>query len=81
MPLIDADYELSVLPEDYDAVDRPEPGQIAVYALLTSSGDGPVTANLLAPIVVNTGTRKAAQAVRSDSRYSHRHPLGDGRCS
>jgi flagellar assembly factor FliW len=81
MPLIDAGYELSMLAEDFEAVGCPAAGDLAVYALLTLSEDGPVTANLLAPIVVNTGTRKATQAVRSDSRYSHKHPLGDKRCS
>jgi flagellar assembly factor FliW len=81
MQVIDAGYELSVLPEDYDTIDHPEPGQIAVYAVLTFSDDGPATANLLAPIVLNTANRKATQAVRSDSRYSHKHPLGDKRCS
>jgi flagellar assembly factor FliW len=78
--LIDPDYELSVLPEDFEAIDSPGTGQLAVYVLLTFAEDGPITANLLAPILVNAVTRKAAQAIRSDSRYSHKHPLGDRPC-
>jgi flagellar assembly factor FliW len=81
MPIVDAGYELSVLAEDFEAVGCPAAGDLAVYALLTFSDDGRATANLLAPIVVNTGTRKATQAVRADSRYSHKHPLGYKRCS
>jgi flagellar assembly factor FliW len=30
---------------------------------------------LLAPVVVNLGTRVAVQAVRADTTYSHRHPI------
>ncbi len=79
--LLDAGYELSMLPEDFEALGSPEQGEVAVYALLTFAEHGPVTANLLAPVVVNTAARKAVQAVRSDSRYSHRHPVGEGSCS
>jgi flagellar assembly factor FliW len=77
---IDAGYELSVLPEDFETLGRPESRELSVYALLTFPENGPVTANLLAPIVVNTAIRRAVQAVRCDSRYSHQHLLGDRTC-
>jgi flagellar assembly factor FliW len=44
-------------------------------AILTVPKEGPVTANLLAPVVVNLATRVAVQAVRADTMYSHRHPI------
>jgi carbon storage regulator len=36
----------------------------------------PATANLMAPIVVNTSRRRGVQAVRGDQRYESRHVLG-----
>jgi flagellar assembly factor FliW len=79
--VVEPDYELSVLPEDLDAIGCPQVDQVAAFAILAFSDDGSPTANLLAPIVVNVEARKAVQAIRSDSRYSHRHPIGDARCS
>jgi flagellar assembly factor FliW len=67
---------------------QPSPGrEVLCLALLCGAGNGPaagncpgakngpVTANLLAPVVVNVETRAAVQAVRADTRYSHRHVL------
>jgi flagellar assembly factor FliW len=78
---IEPEYELAVLPEDLEAIGCPPPDQLASFAILAFADDGPPTANLLAPIVVNAESRKAVQAVRSDSRYSHRHPIGGTSCS
>jgi flagellar assembly factor FliW len=47
-------------------------------AILSASESGRWTANLLAPIVINKEARRAVQAVRADSLYSHRHPLDRG---
>jgi len=46
---------------------------ILCLAILCAPENGPLTANLLAPVIVNLATRIAVQAVRSDNRYSHRH--------
>lgn len=67
---------------------QPSPGrEVLCLALLCAESNGaaasdgraakngPVTANLLAPVVVNLETRAAVQAVRADARYSHRHKL------
>jgi flagellar assembly factor FliW len=85
---LDARYSLAVneddlrrlgLPPDH----QPVPGvEVLCLALLCAPQNGPATANLLAPVVVNLKTRVAVQAVRSDSRYSHQHPIaGDAPCS
>src|ERR1700677_108128 len=47
-------------------------------AILSASESGRWTANLLAPVVINKEARRAVQAVREDSLYSHRHPLDRG---
>jgi len=46
-----------------------------VLALLAIRDQAPATANLLAPLVINLANRRAVQAIRCDSRYSHQHPL------
>lgn len=73
------DYETSLSPEDREAAGLGEaatPGRSTLdLALLSVAIDGRLTANLLAPVVINLTTRQAVQAVRSDTRYSHAHVL------
>ena len=74
----DPAYQVGMTRDDLDALElngQPQPGDGALcLAILSGSGDA-FTANLLAPVVVNSKTRTAVQAVRADSIYSHRHPL------
>jgi flagellar assembly factor FliW len=78
---IDPQYELSVTPEDLRLLGlneqrQPQPvTEVLCLAILTAPENGPLTANLLAPVVVEIRSRRAVQAVRIDSRYSHQHPL------
>jgi len=81
--LVIPDYELALSPEDLAAAgfppeQTPQPEDIELLTVLTVLREG-VTANLLAPVVINKARRQAVQAVRSDTAYSHRHPvhLGD----
>lgn len=79
---IDPDYALSLSHEDMehlglDPARSPVPGvDVLPLALLCVPENGPLTANLLAPVVINLHTNVAVQAVRSDSRYSHQHRIG-----
>jgi flagellar assembly factor FliW len=75
--VIDQDYHPQLLPEDADllGVEQLDSTHSLLLALLAVSCDGHVTANLLAPIVVNLATRTALQAVRGDSQYSHQYVL------
>jgi flagellar assembly factor FliW len=78
---IDSAYDLVVTPEDLrrlglDENRQPRVNQeVLCLAILSAPENGPLTANLLAPVVIHMVTRRAVQAVRSDSRYSHQHPL------
>jgi flagellar assembly factor FliW len=78
---IDPEYSLALTSEDLErlALDPARQPVLNVdvlsLALLCTPENGPVTANLLAPIVINLHTRVAVQAVRADARYSHRHPI------
>jgi flagellar assembly factor FliW len=78
--MVDPGYRLAMTGEDLVVLGL-EPGQtpdagggILTLALLSIHDGTPVTANLMAPIVVNLKTRRAVQAIRCDSQYSHAHP-------
>jgi flagellar assembly factor FliW len=70
---IDPAYELAMTAEDQAVLGST--GEILCLAILSAAKDGPLTANLLAPVVIDARTGRAVQAVRCDSRYSHQHPL------
>jgi flagellar assembly factor FliW len=73
---IDRNYQLRMTPEDRRTLAlTAEPVNLAI---LSASQSGHWTANLLAPIVINKEARRAVQAVRADSLYSHQHPLDQG---
>jgi flagellar assembly factor FliW len=77
--VVDRDYRLAVSREDLVTLDlapdcQPElASQVAVLVLLSIHDGLLATANLMAPIVVNLKTRRALQAIRQDSLYSHQH--------
>jgi len=86
--VVDRDYELAIAPEDLEQLGldpgrRPDLGaEVTVLALVSLHDNALVTANLMAPIVLNLKTRRGLQAIRRDSRYSHQHPVrgqGSGR--
>ena len=79
--MIDPDYLLAVSVEDLEALDlnpmrQPTEGaDVLALALVSLGADSPATANLMAPIIVNLATRRAIQAIRRDSIYSHQEPI------
>lgn len=78
---VDPDYELSLASDDLEALgftdveQLPAGNAIACLAIVSVPATGPATANLLAPVVINLSARRAVQAVRGDTRYSHQHPI------
>jgi flagellar assembly factor FliW len=83
----DPDYQLSITREDLESL-RLEIGRqprigadVRCFAVIAVSENGPVSANLLAPVVINAVNRRGVQAVRSDSIYSHQHLLNEALCS
>lgn len=73
------DYELAIPPEERELLgfeaDAPQAGKMVLLAVLSFVEGEEPTANLLAPIVVHAGTRRATQIVRQDGRYVVRAPL------
>ena len=79
--VIEPSYRLSIAPEDLRLLGLPEDRQpevgkeVLCLAIVAVAEGEPPTANLLAPVVINLSNRRAAQAILSESGYSHRHPL------
>ncbi len=76
---IDPQYDLQLDPEDLAAIGLPARKPIVgaealCLAVLSVREDG-ISANLLAPVLVNMRNGKAIQAVSTRSGYSHRHDL------
>lgn len=59
---------------DDEALDIKDPQEVLVLAIITLNSEG-VTANLRAPIILNTRTKSAFQIVLQDPRWSTRHTL------
>lgn len=84
---VDPGYSLSVAREDLEIIGVEAAGfplpndRLLRLAILSVTEDRLATANLLAPVLVNLGSRRGVQAVRLDSLYSHQQkvPLPDGR--
>ena len=73
-------YELEMDDADLEliAAEAASSSNLLKLALVTISKSG-MTANLLAPIVINTKNLRAVQAVSPTQRYSHLHPLSEAR--
>ncbi|MGH9592070.1 MAG: flagellar assembly protein FliW [Bryobacteraceae bacterium] len=79
--VVDASYDASVGPDDLETLAIAPSDRPFYLTLVAAAENGRLTANLLAPVVINPRTRVAVQAVRSDTRYSHQHPLEELVCS
>lgn len=80
------DYHLAITAEDLEILalptDRqPVPGsEVSCLAIVVVAENGRVSANLLAPIIVNRANRRALQAIRLDSCYSHQYAVAEDAC-
>jgi flagellar assembly factor FliW len=79
--VVEPSYEAEISPDDLEAIGLDPSKEYVCLALLASAENGRLTANLLAPVVINPSTRTAVQSVRSDTRYSHQHALPAAVCS
>lgn len=78
---LDSQYQLMIGRDDLRLLGlkvsrQPRIGsEVLCLAILSAPKNGPLTANLLAPVVVELRSRRSVQAVRCDSFYSHQHAL------
>jgi flagellar assembly factor FliW len=77
---VDPDYRIAAAKEDLELVELPTSDQprigddVHCLAVLAIRETG-VTANLLAPVLINLRNLKAVQAVAQEGGYSHQHVL------
>ena len=70
------DYDINIDDDGLNALNIKEESQIALYNIVTIPGDiKKMTANLLAPIVINIENNSAKQIVLENSNYATKHPL------
>jgi flagellar assembly factor FliW len=70
------DYEIEISDSTVKSLGIEKPEDVKLYAILTITGSfKDATANLKAPIVVNTNNNKAVQEILDDERYSVRHRI------
>ena len=78
MPLVFfPEYEVVIDDDVERALGLTSPDEVLIYTILTLSGTEirDLTANLMAPIVVNAKTRRAKQIVLDRSPYTTKHRL------
>lgn len=76
--LFKADYSLNLAPIfEIMEWDAQEAESVKVYVIINAADPSPdkITANLQAPIIINSKRREAVQMVIYDSPYSHRYPI------
>lgn len=85
---IDPAFRLEMVPEEREVLGLgPDSGTVEgedliSLAILTVREGAPVTANLLAPVVIGARTRRALQVIQPDSGYRVDQPLtGAAACS
>lgn len=70
-------FVLDLRPEDRELIDSDQTplANPITLAIVATEVDGAVTANLAAPIVINSRNSLAVQAIQSNPDLSYRHPL------
>ena len=72
-----SDYAIELGEQDCDSLGLLDAEEALILTVLTVGHDAASsTANLLAPVVINTRTRDAAQVILTGSEWSVRAPLG-----
>ncbi len=74
--LIKEDYEIDINEENVAALEIEKPEHVSLFVILTIPEDVKnMTANLLAPIVVNTANRRAVQEILNNDKYHIKHKI------
>jgi flagellar assembly factor FliW len=74
--LIVEDYEINISEDTVANLMIEKPEDICLYSILTITETiADITANLAAPVIINTTNNKAAQEILNDSKYDVKHKL------
>ena len=70
------DYEMDINNEDLLPIGITESEKAVIFSIVTIPPDnGPMTANLQGPLVINRDSRLGIQAVLTDSRWKTKHDI------
>ncbi|GHV94725.1 flagellar assembly factor FliW [Spirochaetia bacterium] len=69
------DYEVNINNEELAEIGIHSPERALIFSIVTIPPDGPMTANLQGPLVINRDTRTGKQAILSDTRWKTKHDV------
>ena len=70
------DYEVNISNEELAEIKLHSPEKALIFSIVTiPPNDGPMTANLQGPLVINRDNRTGKQAVLSDTRWKTKHDI------
>jgi flagellar assembly factor FliW len=69
------DYELDIDDELLGDIGITSPGKALVFTVVTIPEQGPMTANLQGPLIINRDTRTGKQGILTDQRWKTKHDI------
>jgi flagellar assembly factor FliW len=69
------DFEANIDNEELKTIDISDPETALLFSIVTIPAQGPITANLQGPLVINRETRCGFQAVLADPSYKTKHDI------
>jgi flagellar assembly factor FliW len=73
--LLRPDYEVNINNEEMAEIGIQSPEEAVIFSIVTIPPDGPMTANLQGPLVINRETRVGMQAILTDPRWKTKHDI------
>ena len=71
------DYEVDIGDEEMGEIGIASPEGALIFSIVTIHPEGPMTANLQGPLVINRESREGRQAILTDPRWKTRHNIMD----
>ena len=69
------DYEVNINNEELAEIGVTSPEKALIFTIVTIPPEGPMTANLQGPLVINRDSRAGKQAILSDARWKTKHDI------
>jgi flagellar assembly factor FliW len=69
------DYEVNINNEELAEIGILSPEKALIFSIVTIPPDGPMTANLQGPLIINRDTRAGKQAILTDPRWKTKHDI------
>jgi flagellar assembly factor FliW len=69
------DYELNINNDELKDIEISAPENALIFSIVTIPQEGPMTANLQGPLIINRDTRCGKQAILTDPRWKTKHDV------